>query len=116
MAHVGFESPYNTYGKKGHKTVDYRANNPNENKTKPPGGTKPTCSLCGLEGHTKATCYRKPGNPEYEKFLTWKPKGVGNKEASNVEIFLTSVEDFIEVFVEPFEPVELCLVNNERYV
>ena len=60
-------------------------------------------------------CYRKPGNPGYEKFKSWTPKGGGNKEANNVEIFLTNVGSVTEEFIEPVEPVKLCLANKERY-
>ena len=45
-----------------------------------------------------------------------KSKGGGSKEASNVEIFLTSVGKFTEEFMEPVVPVELCLSIKERYV
>ena len=70
----------------------------------------------GKAKYTEAKCYQKPGNPGYEKFKAWKPKGGRNKEASNVEIFLTSVENITEEFVKPVEPVKLCLANEERYV
>ena len=33
-----------------------------------------------------------------------------------MEIFLTSVDDFTEEFVEPIVPVELYLANEKRYV
>ena len=37
------------------------------------------------------------------------------KKASNVENFLTSVGSVTEEFIEPVEPIKLCLSNTERY-
>ena len=54
--------------------------------------------------------FRKPRNPGYKEF---KPEGVN--KASNVEVFLTEVETVAEKFIEPVEPIKLCLVEMERY-
>ena len=84
-----FQGNCNTCGKKGHKEADCRSKKDNGDKTNPPGGgNKKTCTCCHREGRTESECYKKPGNPGYEKFQSWTPKGVGKEEeASNVEIF-----------------------------
>ena len=103
----GFQGNCHNCDKKGHTSEDCRAPKKDEdNTTGTQGGRNKThCNHCHCDRHTEIQCFRKPGNPGYKEL---KPKG-GNK-ASNIEIFLTEVETGAEEFVEPVEPIKLCLV------
>ena len=85
----GFQGNCNTCGKKGHEEADCRAKKDNGNKTNPPGGgNKKTRTCCHRKGHTESECYRKPWNPEYEKFKSWTPKGTETKKQAMLRFFL----------------------------
>ena len=109
----GFQGTCHNCDKKEHMSEDYRGPKKDKsNKTNSQGGrNKKHCDHYHRDGHTEAECFRKPGDLRYTEF---KAKG-GNKEASNVGVFLTSAESITEEFIEAVEPTELCLANMDRY-
>ena len=109
----GFQGTCHVCSKKGHKSAECRGPKKDKSdKTNFQGGrNKKHCDHCHHDGHVEADCFRKPGNPGYAEFKAKDRK----KEASNVEIFLTNVESVTKEFIEPVQPIEVCLANMDRY-